>query len=72
MKKIIGDKPSEFTIHTYMEISQGYSLCSYFSLMSCFSFYLFSYKIRERKGETSPALQGLLAPVWGGGIGERR
>jgi hypothetical protein len=44
MKKIRGVKPVGVIIHTYMEISQGNSLCSCLYLkqakMSCFSFYL--------------------------------
>jgi hypothetical protein len=70
MKKIRGDKPNRVTIHLYMEITQGNSLCSYLYLkqakMSCFSFYLFSfifYKIGDQEGETSPAQRGELAPV---------
>jgi hypothetical protein len=58
MKKIRGDKPIGVVKHTYMEISQGKSLCRYLYLkqakISCFSFYLFSfffYKITEQSTE---------------------
>jgi hypothetical protein len=61
MKKNRGDEPIGVIIHTYMEIAQGNSLCSYLYLrqakMSCVSFYLFSfsfYKIGEQKGRTGP------------------
>jgi hypothetical protein len=56
MKKIRGDKPIGVIICTYMEISQGSSLCSYLYLkqakMSCFSFIF--YKIGEQEGITVP------------------
>jgi hypothetical protein len=53
MKKITGDKPVGIIIHTYMEISQGNSLCSYLYLkqakMSCFSFDLFSFFLLQNR-----------------------
>jgi hypothetical protein len=72
MKKIGRDKPSGVITHTYMEISQGNSLCSYMYLkLKChvFSFYLFSffsYKSGEQEGRTSPA-QGRRAGTSGRG-----
>jgi hypothetical protein len=70
MKKIRGDKPTGVIIHTYMEISQGNSLCSYLNLkqakMSCFTFSLFSfffYKIGDQEGKTIPAQGARMAPV---------
>jgi hypothetical protein len=78
MKKIREDKPIGVIIHTYMEISQGNSLCSYLYLkqakISCLSFYLlFFYKIREQEGRTSLAQGKGLALVgvgrcWGKGL----
>jgi hypothetical protein len=50
MKKLRGDKPIGVTIHTYMEISQGNSLCSYLYLkVKCpvFSFIFSLMKIGE-------------------------
>jgi hypothetical protein len=68
MKKIRGDESMGVIMHTYMEISQGNSLCLPQATVSCFSFYLFSYKIGEQEGRTSPAQWGLLAPVGRGKI----
>jgi hypothetical protein len=45
MKKIKGDKPTGVIIHIYIEIPQETPCVDTF--ISCFSFYLFSYKIRE-------------------------
>jgi hypothetical protein len=74
MKKIRGDEPIAVILHTYVEISQGNFLCSYFYLkqakMACFSFYLFcffSYKIGEQEDRTNPAQEEVLGPV---GVGE--
>jgi hypothetical protein len=64
MKKIRGDKLIGVIIHTYMEISQGNSLCNYLYLklechFFCFIFsHFFSYKIREQVCRTSPAWEG--------------
>jgi hypothetical protein len=57
MKKIRKDKPSRVIIHTYMEISQGNSPCSYLYLkLKCFVFhFLFSLfsltKLENRRAE---------------------
>jgi hypothetical protein len=57
MKKIRGDEPSGVIMHTYMEISQGNSLCSSLYLkLKCpvFRFiFFFSYKIGEQETEQS-------------------
>jgi hypothetical protein len=64
MKKIRGDKPIEVIIYTYMEISQGNSLCRYLYLKLKFHVFhfifspFFSYKIREQEDGTSPAQEG--------------
>jgi hypothetical protein len=77
MKKIRGNKPFGVIIHTYMEVSQGNSLCSYLYLkLKCHAFQFilflfFSYKIREQKGGTSPGQGGRLAPMGWGGVGQR-
>jgi hypothetical protein len=69
MKKIRRYKLIGVIIHTYMEISQGNSLCSFLYLkqpkMSYFLFYFFFYfyKIREQEGEASLAQGGRLALV---------
>jgi hypothetical protein len=61
MKKIRGDKPIGVTIHIYMEISQGNSLCSYLYLkqakiswFSFLSFLFFSSTKSENRGSSCP------------------
>jgi hypothetical protein len=57
MKKIRHDKPSGIIIHTYMEISQGNSLYSYFYLkLKCHVFHFilslfFPTKLENRRAE---------------------
>jgi hypothetical protein len=55
MKKNRGDNPIVVIIHTYMEISQGNSLCRYLYVkeakMSCFSFYLLFFLLKNWKKE---------------------
>jgi hypothetical protein len=72
MKKIRGDKPIVVIIHTYMEASQGNSLCSCLYLkqvkMSCFSFYLFSFSsTNQRTGGQNKSCPGQRAGTSGRG-----
>jgi hypothetical protein len=80
MKRTGRDEPVGVVIHICMETAQGNSPSSYLYLkltkMPCFSFYLlcfFFYKIREQEGRTCSAQGegGRLAPVGGGGNGEK-
>jgi hypothetical protein len=76
VKKIRGDKPIGDIIHTYMEISQGNSLCSYLYLkLKChifhFIFPLFSPTESEiRRAEQVLPRGGGMAPLGRGGVGE--
>jgi hypothetical protein len=71
MKRIRGDKSIGVLTHTYMELSQGNSMCSYFYLkLKChvfhFIFSLFaSTKSENRKAEQVLPSGGGLAPVGG-------
>jgi hypothetical protein len=65
MKKNRGDEPIGVIVHTYMEMSQGFSLCSYLYLkqakISFLSNFLnfFSYKkIKEQECGTGPVGTG--------------
>jgi hypothetical protein len=78
MRKIKRDKPIGVIIHTYMEISQGNSPCSYIYLKkakmssSLFIFYLFS-SINQRTGgqnRSCPRVERV-GIRGGGGGGER-
>jgi hypothetical protein len=53
MKKIREDKPTGVIIHTYMEVSQGNSLCSYLYLkLKCHDFhFIFSLTKSENRKE---------------------
>jgi hypothetical protein len=77
MKKIRGDKLSGVVIHAYMELSQGNSLCSYLYLkLKChvfilsFLFFFLLQNWRTRRVQQAPP-RGRLAPVGGGGVGQR-
>jgi hypothetical protein len=62
MKTIRGDKPSEVIIHSYMEISQGNSLCSYLYLkLKCFLFFFLWHQTTG--GWNNPAQGWGLEPV---------
>jgi hypothetical protein len=58
-------------VHTYMELSQGNSLCSYLYLrqakMSSFFLFFFLYKTEEQEGRTGPWYPW----EWGGGREKR-
>jgi hypothetical protein len=55
MEKIREDEPIRVIIHTYMEILQGNSLCSYLYLKQTkVSFFFLLQKWRKR-GQTDPA-----------------
>jgi hypothetical protein len=62
MKKIRGGKPSGVIIHTYMEISQRNSLCSYLYLkLKCHVFhFIFSLMklINRRAEQVLPSEEG--------------
>jgi hypothetical protein len=55
MKKNKGKEPAGVIKHTYMELSQGNSLCSYFYLKQAKMSFFFFYKIREQEGRAGPA-----------------
>jgi hypothetical protein len=64
-----GDKPIRLIMHTYMEMSQGNSLYSYFKQMVSFFF----YKIREKESRTVLCLgEGRVLTVWGRGRDARK
>jgi hypothetical protein len=71
MKKIRGDKPIWVIIHTYIEISQGNSLCSYLYLkLKCHVFilsFLFFLLYNQRRGGQNESCPGGRAGTNGGG-----
>jgi hypothetical protein len=72
MKKIRRDKPSEVTIHIYVQIPHGNSLCYYLYLkqtkMSSFYFYLFSFfSIKSENMRAEQVLPGGRAGTSGKG-----
>jgi hypothetical protein len=73
MKKIKGDKPVGVIIYTYMEISQGNSLCSFLYLkIKCHVFcFIFSPTKSEQEGGTNPTQWGGWHQWEVGGVGER-
>jgi hypothetical protein len=77
MEKIRGNKPIRVLINTYIDISQGNSLCNYLYLklkwhVFCFIFHLFSpIKSENRKAE-QVLLKGEGLHQWeAGGVKER-
>jgi hypothetical protein len=64
MEKIREDEPIRVIIHTYMEILQGNSLCSYLYLKQTKVSFFFFYKNGEKEGrQILPRGRRCLVPV---------
>jgi hypothetical protein len=73
MKKIRGDKPVGVIIHTYMEISQGNSLCIYLYLKQAkmsFVFVLYLFLLQNPRAGGQDLREGWYQ--WEGGGGRER
>jgi hypothetical protein len=58
-EKYKGNEPKQATIHVYMEVPHGNSLCSYLKQAKMSFLFLFFCKIGEQEGETGSAREGV-------------